>query len=93
MSEFSNLPTLPRTPLSHCIALLSIPFGKTVPADDDLFQTDHPPADATAPQADDTEEACDDADADEAMGVGDGSDASEESEEVSSYMLHVAFIR
>lgn len=78
----------PRTPLSLCIAFLSIPFGKTEPTDDDLFQTDHPPADATPPQADDAEEAGDDADADAVTGDGDGSDASEESEEVSSYMLH-----
>ena len=93
MSKFNNLPTSPRTPLSFCIALLSIPFGKTEPADDDLFQTVHPPADATPPQAEDAEEAVDDADVDAVTGDGDGSDASEESEEVSSYMLHMAIIR
>jgi hypothetical protein len=75
------------------MAFLSIPFGKTVPADD-VFVTDHPPpADEAAPQSDDTDEAGDDANADEVIGDGDGSDASEESEEVSSYMLHMAFMR
>jgi hypothetical protein len=62
-----------------------------VPADDDLFPPIRPPAaDVTALQADDAEEGEDaatadaDADADADAVMGDGSDASEESDEVSS---------
>ena len=80
-SNFANLHAHP----SH--TLPSIPFGKAPPAEDDLFPPAHPPADAAAPpQVDDAEEGNDDendADAD-AMTV-DGSDASEESEEVSTF--------
>ena len=96
MLHQQTVSTEPRTPLSPtlflCIFLfLSIPFGKAVPADDDLFPPIRPPpADVTALQADDAEEweedaAGDaDADADADVGMGDGSDASEESDEVSS---------
>ena len=66
-----------------------------MPADDDLFPPIRPPVDVTAPLAnDDPEEGEDsaadadaDADADmdaDAEAMGDGSDASEESDEVSS---------
>jgi hypothetical protein len=64
-----------------------------VPADDDLFPPIRPPAaDVIALQADDAEEgeedatadADADADADVDVAMGDGSDASEESDEVSS---------
>jgi len=61
-----------------------IPFGNAVSADDDLFPPIRPPVDATILQTDDAEEGEDvatDADADAVMG--DGSDASEESDEVS----------
>jgi hypothetical protein len=95
MSEFKSANSVNRTsyhPSHHFF--FSIPFGKAVSlppaADDDLFPPIRPPADVTAPQAqaDDTEEGEDatpdaDADADDAM-MGDGSDASEESDEVSS---------
>lgn len=57
------------------------------PADDDLFPPIRPPADVAAPQAGDAEEedvATADADADADAMMGDGSDASEESDEVSS---------
>jgi hypothetical protein len=74
---------------------LSIPFGKTVPTDDDLFPPIRPPADVTAPQADDPEEGEDDtaadADADADAATGDGSDASEESDEVSSSVQKIIF--
>lgn len=94
MSEFHlQLSTELRTPLSPSFSF-SIPFGKAVslpPADDDLFPPIRPPADVTAPQAraDETEEGEDatadaDADADGDAVMGDGSDASEESDEVSS---------
>lgn len=107
MSEFSsaNLPSFifanrnAHTPLIHSF-IFSIPFGKAVPVDDDLFPPIRPPpppppaADVTAPQAslaDDTEEGEDatadadaDADLDADAAMGDGSDASEESDEVSS---------
>ena len=84
---------------SHSLFVFSIPFGKAVPVDDDLFPPIRPPppppaADVTAPQAsltDDTEEGEDatadadaDADLDADAAMGDGSDASEESDEVSS---------
>jgi len=85
--------------LTTFFVAFSIPFGKAVAADDDLFPPIRPPAaaDVTAPQADDAEEegeedaaadadadADTDADADVDVGMGDGSDASEESDEVSS---------
>jgi len=81
MSEFSNCQPSTYT-LTLILHLLSnIPFGKAEPADDDLFPPIRPPADATPPQADDAEEGGDDVDMD--AQTGDGSDASEESEEVS----------
>jgi hypothetical protein len=64
-----------------------------VPADDDLFPPIRPPADATALQTDaapamEEEDAADaDADADADAATGDGSDTSEESDEVSSPVL------
>jgi len=66
-----------------------------LPADDDLFPPIRPPADVTAAQVDDTEEGEDttadaDADADEVMG--DGSEASEESDEVSSSVQKQYFL-
>ena len=63
------------------------------PAEDDLFPPIRPPADVTAPQADDAEEeevATADVDADAMMG--DGSDASEESDEVSSSVQKLYFL-
>ena len=62
-----------------------------MPADDDLFPPIRPPADATALQADaaaaeEGEDAAD-ADADADAATGDGSDTSEESDEVSSSVL------
>jgi hypothetical protein len=60
-----------------------------VPADDDLFPPIRPPADATALQADvaAAEEGEDAADADADAATGDGSDTSEESDEVSFSVL------
>ena len=96
MSEFhQQLFNRARAHLSHQFfffwpfsPFISIPFGKTVPADDDLFPPIRPPADVTAMQADDAEEGEDfataDADADADVVTGDGTDASEESDEVSS---------
>ena len=58
------------------------------PADDDLFPPIRPPADVAVPQLDETEEGEDttaDADADGVMG--DGSEASEESDEVSPFRI------
>jgi hypothetical protein len=73
-----------RTPVSLCLFFPSIPFGKAVPADDDLFPPIRPPVDTTAPlKADAAEEEEDTADADADAVTGDGSsDASEESDEV-----------
>ena len=91
MSEFQQLYQPPRTPLSHPASLLlSIPFGKAPPAEDDLFPPAHPPADAAAPpQVDDAEEGdaddADDDDPDADAVTGDGCDASEDSEEVSTF--------
>jgi len=56
-----------------------------VPADDDLFPPIRPPADATPLQADATEDGEDAAEADAV--TGDGSDTSEESDEVSNSVL------
>ena len=84
MSEFHQQ-TVNRAARNPLTTFLSIPFGKTVPPDDDLFPLIRPPVDVNAPQADGVEEgedAATDADADAAMG--DGSEASEESDEVSS---------
>jgi hypothetical protein len=83
------------TTFSFSFLHFSIPFGKAVPPDDDLFPPIRPPAaDVTAPQADDAEESEEDAaadadadadvDVDADAGMGDGSEASEESDEVSS---------
>jgi hypothetical protein len=86
MSEFSNCqPSALHT--SHFAPSLSIPFGKAVPADDDLFPPIRPPADATTLQTDATPEEGEDAadaDADADAATADGSDTSEESDEVSS---------
>ncbi|KAF8499211.1 hypothetical protein F5888DRAFT_1888962 [Russula emetica] len=71
-----------------------IPFGKAVPADDDLFPPIRPPADVTAPQVDDAEEgeedAAGDADVDADAVMGDGSDASEESDEDIEFIMEPA---
>ena len=92
MSEFHQQTCFPTEP-SPLFLPFSIPFGKAVPPDDDLFPPIRPPAaEVTVSQADDTEEgeedAAADADADADMdadaGMGDASDASEESDEVSS---------
>jgi hypothetical protein len=88
MSEFSDCQPSEHTRLILPL-LPSIPFGKAVPADDDLFPPIRPPMDTTAPlKPDAAEEEEDTADADADAVTGDGSsDASEESDEVSSSVL------
>ena len=83
MSEFHQQ-TVNRTARNPLTTFLSIPFGKTVPPDDDLFPPIRPPVDVTVPQEDGAEEGNDAATDPDADAAGDGSDASEESDEVSS---------
>jgi hypothetical protein len=66
-----------------------------LPADDDLFPPIRPPADVTAAQVDDTEEGEDvtaDPDADVDGVMEDASEASEESDEVSSSAQKLYFL-
>ena len=92
MSEFSNCQLSEHTPLTLPL-LPSIPFGKAAQADDDLFPPIRPPVDTTvAMKTDAAEEEEDTADADGDAVTGDGSsDASEESDEVSSSVLKYKF--
>lgn len=88
MSEFTTRQPL-RHPLTLPLLSFRIPFGKVVPTDDDLFLPIHPPTDAIVPQTNDAQEGGDDANTDAASG--DGSDATEESDEVSFSLLHKMF--
>ncbi|KAI0005518.1 Fip1 motif-domain-containing protein, partial [Russula compacta] len=80
------VPSSGETPLSSALMPCgAIPFGKVVPADDELFPPIHPPTDAIVPQTNDAQEEGEDADADAASG--DGSDATEESDEDIEFIM------
>ncbi|KAI9513130.1 hypothetical protein F5148DRAFT_1158983 [Russula earlei] len=87
-SSLSKVPVALVAEVPPAVEPDDIPFGKPTPADDDLFPPIRPSADATTPQADDAEEMGDDVDLDAV--TGEGSDASEESEEDIEFIMEPA---